>query len=177
MSIRRSACIHPRLAHAPNTSQPRAPKRIQLPMRRHFPLVTLLLLCAPLLAQGPSSSLFGDWRAPGGSIIRIAPCGHDVCATLAALSPQAPSRFDIHNPKSSLRTRPLCGLVIGRGFHTDAPNHATGGTLYDPKTGKTYHGEMTAKSTTLALRGYIGLPLFGRTENWTRSTPPRGCTA
>lgn len=79
---------------------------------------------------------------------------------------------DIHNPTPALRGRAICGLVIGRGFSLTDANHASGGTLYDPRTGKTYRGGMTMEGNRLHLRGYIGIPLFGASQTWTRETAP-----
>ena len=133
------------------------------------------LILAPFIGQTPyaqTSEVSGFWREPGGSAIHIAPCpapeANTLCATLVAIRAGAPSRFDIHNPNAALRSHPLCGLVIGRSFRLTSPHHAQGGTLYDPRNGKTYRGEMTSSATQLALRGYIGIPLFGRTETWSR---------
>ena len=41
------------------------------------------------------------------------------------------------------------------------------GTIYDPKSGKTYSCKMTIDGNKLKIRGYIGISLFGRTEVWT----------
>lgn len=130
---------------------------------------------APLFAA--ADSVLGDWREPGGSVIHIAPCGQEICATLSAVRKDAPSLFDIHNPDSSQHTHKLCGLVIGKGFHETTPGHAEGGTLYDPKSGKTYHGTMSAEGDRLELRGYVGIKLFGRSETWTRTSAPPPCPA
>lgn len=140
----------------------------------------LALLIAPLalaqnLAQNSAQPLLGDWREPAGSVIRIAPCGADLCLTLVHIRAGAPSQFDIHNPDPALQRRALCGLTIGRGFHASSPTHAQGGTLYDPKTGKSYHGEMSATGDQLALRGYIGMKAFGRTETWQRTGQSGAC--
>lgn len=132
-------------------------------------LLAFLLVSAAATAQQHASGLLGDWRDPGGSVIRIAPCGDDVCLSIARVRHDAPSQFDIHNPDASLRTRPLCGMTIGRGFRRTTPEHAEGGSLYDPKSGRTYRGEMTARGDRLDLRGYVGAKLFGRTETWTRA--------
>ena len=44
-----------------------------------------------------------------------------------------------------------------------------GGTVYDPKSGKTYSGKMTLVSPNkLDMRGFVGISLFGRTTTWTR---------
>ena len=114
----------------------------------------------------------GDWREPGGSIIAVAHCGTDICARLIAINHDAPSTVDAHNPDAALRSRPLCGLTIGTGFHLTDPAHADGGKLYDPKTGKTYKGSMTNDGDTLHLRGYVGVKAFGRTQDWVRTTAP-----
>ena len=142
---------------------------------------SLLLLSAALaassLCQAQSSPLLGDWREPGGSVIRIASCGDLLCARLVAISPQAPSPFDIHNPDPAKRSNRLCNLQIGTDFHPQGPNQAGDGQLYDPKTGKTYHGELTRDGDTLHLRGYIGIKAFGRTEDWARvSSPKASCS-
>ena len=118
----------------------------------------------------------GEWREPGGSVIRIAPCGADVCATLIQIRQGAPSQFDIHNHDAALRSRPLCGLRIGTGFHLNGPINASDGKLYDPKNGKTYSGSMASAGDTLNLRGYVLFSVFGRTESWTRVHGIAPCT-
>ncbi|HEY1646781.1 MAG TPA: DUF2147 domain-containing protein [Terracidiphilus sp.] len=135
-----------------------------------------LLSLARCTAAAQSSGVEGDWRDPTGSIIRIAPCGPHVCLWLVSLSPHAPSTTDVHNPEPGQRSRALCELEIGSGFTLRDPDHAAGGTLYDPKSGKTYHGAMTVERTAegskLELRGYVGIPLFGASQTWTRVTEP-----
>jgi hypothetical protein len=84
------------------------------------------------------------------------------------VSPKADSTMDIHNPDASLRARSLCALEIGSRFHASDASHASGGTIYDPKSGNTYRGTMVVDGDTLRLRGYIGISLFGRTEIWHR---------
>jgi uncharacterized protein (DUF2147 family) len=139
-----------------------------------------LLSLVPCAVPAQSSGVVGDWRDPTGSIIRIAPCGPHVCLWLVFLSPHAPSTTDVHNPEPGQRSRALCGLEIGSGFTLRDPDHAAGGILYDPKSGKTYHGTITAEGTAegtaqgskLELRGYVGIPLFGASQTWTRVTEP-----
>jgi uncharacterized protein (DUF2147 family) len=44
-----------------------------------------------------------------------------------------------------------------------------GGRVYDPESGKDYKGKLhLVDEKTLDLRGYVLIPLFGRTETWTR---------
>lgn len=88
---------------------------------------------------------------------------------LKSLNPEDANRVDINNPDPKKRDQSLLGLIIMRGFNFDGVNRWTGGQLYDPNTGKTYQGNLELIDTDkLALRGYVGVPLFGRTENWTR---------
>jgi uncharacterized protein (DUF2147 family) len=134
--------------------------------------VALTLVFLTLLTPaGPPSgkSVLGEWKTPNGSVVDIYKCGNNVCARLIEVSKQAPSHVDVQNPNPALRKRPLCGLEIGYGFHLTNENHAQDGRLYDPESGNTYSGWMTADGNTLQLRGYIGISLFGRTETWTRA--------
>ena len=125
---------------------------------------------APAPAQAPvqGGGVLGDWQEPGGSAIRVEVCGQDVCLRLVQLSPHEPHRVDGLNPDPAKRTRALCGLEIGSGFHLTDAADAEDGRLYDPKSGKTYNGLMQAEGDQLRLRGYVGIKAFGRTELWTR---------
>lgn len=116
-----------------------------------------------------SRGVMGFWREPEGSVIQIERCGDEVCAKLVAISKTAPAQVDGFNPDKALRTRSLCGLQIGRGFHLNGPDKADGGRLYDPKSGRTYRGALSSEAGTLHLRGYVGLKAFGRTEDWIRT--------
>jgi uncharacterized protein (DUF2147 family) len=129
-------------------------------------LLAALLLTAT--ANAPPAETAGDWQTPIGSVIRIQPCGTSVCAILVKLPSNAPETTDRENPDTALRSRPLCGLSIGTGFHQDDPTHLSGGHLYDPKSGHTYKGAIAAEGDALHLRGYIGISLFGRSETWKR---------
>lgn len=129
------------------------------------------------MAYAQAPGVRGYWREPSGSVLRIALCGHELCVDIAALNHGNRAFTDAHNPDPRLRNRPLCGLRIGEGFTEVDPQHARGGHLYDPKSGRTYSGQMTAEGNLLNLRGYVGLPIFGRTETWVRTTQPPACPA
>ena len=77
-------------------------------------------------------------------------------------------KTDKKNPKDQMKTQPLVELVILKGFNMDG-NTYEDGTIYDPNNGKTYDCKMTYKGKTLAIRGFIGLSLFGRTTIWERA--------
>jgi uncharacterized protein (DUF2147 family) len=65
----------------------------------------------------------------------------------------------------------IVGMEIVRHMHADG-DHWSGGEILDPETGKTYRATMKLVDggQKLVVRGYIGLPLFGRSQTWTRRT-------
>ncbi len=67
-----------------------------------------------------------------------------------------------------LKGKPLMGLVIIRNFHADG-NDWVGGTVIDPENGKEYKGKIwSVGDDKLSMRGFIGISMLGRTENWVR---------
>ena len=126
-------------------------------------------------AANAASGSTGDWKSPTGSVIRVYKCDADLCLKIVSLPPGAPESSDQLNPDASLRNRPLCGLVIGTGFHIKDTGHAEGGRLYDPKSGHTYKGTITADGDSLKLHGYVGISMLGRTETWQRVDAVAGC--
>lgn len=77
-------------------------------------------------------------------------------------------KVDDHNPDKNLQSRPILGLELLKDFTFDGDNVYEHGSIYDPKSGKTYSCKMTLKGDVLKIRGYIGISLLGRSENWTR---------
>jgi uncharacterized protein (DUF2147 family) len=135
----------------------------------------MLILATMLLLATPPGATYGYWETPTHTVLRVEPCGQDVCLRVVKLPPDAPATQDINNPDKSLRTRPICGLVVGTGFHSDGAGKLTDGHLYDPKSGHTYQGTITVDGDALHLRGYLGIALFGRSETWKRTAPVTAC--
>ena len=139
-------------------------------MKEPLYILLFMALCLPASLPAQSATLTGDWAEPGGSVIRVENCSTGLCMKLIFISPTAGGTSDVNNPSAALRGRSLCELQIGFNFRPEDNAHATGGTLYDPKSGRTYRGTMTLDGANLKLRGYIGTPLFGRTEVWHRAS-------
>lgn len=76
-------------------------------------------------------------------------------------------RKDLNNPTPSLRDRDLLGLELFTNFSFKNGTYE-GGKIYDPENGKTYDCKMSINGKNLKVRGYIGISLFGRTENFER---------
>ncbi|MDE2234090.1 MAG: DUF2147 domain-containing protein [Gammaproteobacteria bacterium] len=87
-------------------------------------------------------------------------------------------KVDRKNPDNKLRTRPIMGLPLLDGFHYAGDAVWRGGTIYDPESGKTYSCNITLmQDGSLRIRGYVGIPLFGRTEIWKRYHPDTATNA
>lgn len=76
-------------------------------------------------------------------------------------------KLDIHNEDPKKRHQPVLGLLILKGFRKEGNGRYTGGTIYDPKNGKTYSCKMELNGNKLDVRGYVGVSLIGRTDTWT----------
>jgi len=83
-------------------------------------------------------------------------------------------RTDIENPDEKLKSTPLIGLVNMKNFTFDGKEEWSGGTIYDPKNGKTYKCYIRFEGPNkLKIRGYVGVSMLGRNTYWTRTTPPQ----
>jgi uncharacterized protein (DUF2147 family) len=67
------------------------------------------------------------------------------------------------------QNQPILGLLFIEGMKQSGLDYE-GGTILDPETGKIYKASMSLdpSGTELTVRGYIGLPIFGRSQTWTR---------
>jgi len=78
-------------------------------------------------------------------------------------------KTDIYNPDDARHNDPVLGMLVLKNFNKDGEKGYEGGTIYDPKVGKTYKCKMTFEGDHLNVRGYIGFSLIGRTEVWTKA--------
>ena len=64
---------------------------------------------------------------------------------------------------------PIRGLVFIEGMKRSGLDY-DGRTILDPGSGKVYSASMTLSpdGTTLTVRGYLGLSIFGASQTWTR---------
>jgi len=131
------------------------------------------LSVAPCTATAASPA--GLWYAEGGAAqVQIEPCDAALCGRIVWLrSPfdeEGCDQRDRRNPDSALRDRPLIGLQVLTGLRTAADGQLwSDGTIYDPTSGRTYRCTAQLEGTDrLHLRGFIGIPLLGRTTTWIR---------
>lgn len=128
----------------------------------------LLLLTAPAIAADP---IEGEWVMPdGGSKVRIGPCSGSptqMCGVVSWLPADKVHDLDHRNPNAALQKRPIMGVPTILGFKQSAPGKWNGGKLYDPASGKTYSGKISANPDgTLKVQGCV--MMICEAETWKR---------
>jgi uncharacterized protein (DUF2147 family) len=154
-------------------------------MLKHLMLTTLLgsFVCVAG-AQSQPASVMGVWlvekKTAQVKIERCAnPANGPICGSIVRLiNPKGPDGTvvsedianDWHNADPRLRDRKVVGLVIIYNFKpTSDPNSFENGYIYNGDNGKTYNANISLQPDgTLRLRGYVGTPMFGETQIWTR---------
>ncbi|MGE0624262.1 MAG: DUF2147 domain-containing protein [Pseudomonadales bacterium] len=134
------------------------------------------LICALFVlgvAQAEETDVYGLWSG-GDSLLSIEPLlDGGLSMTIVALKDAVyrpdedlgvpgESRRDDRNPDASLRERPLLGLELLSGYRFEKGRWE--GRLYDPESGNTYSSRMERDGPRLKLRGYVGVPMLGRTR-------------
>lgn len=146
----------------------------------------VLLLGGAVLADAASAAtdpVFGRWVVEDGkAVIEIEPCGDAACGRLVWLkSPweaNGSPKSDAENPDPKMRRRPLCGLRLVTGLERADDGTWEDGEIYSTRDGRTYGIEIAPDGEDrLAVRGYVGISLLGKTQTWTRDSIRRGnCT-
>jgi uncharacterized protein (DUF2147 family) len=130
---------------------------------------------------GEGDEILGIWNNDDGRAkIEIFDCSGRFCGKIVWLGkPLYPPddklgmggkpRVDRENPDPAKKTRQILGLQIMDGFIYHGNAVWEKGHIYDPESGKTYQGKITLVSPQrLRLKGFVGIPLFGRSTTWTR---------
>jgi uncharacterized protein (DUF2147 family) len=139
---------------------------------RTLPLLLVLLVLRPAHA---AEEVFGRWVTPGVSaVVELAPCGDaaTLCGTIRwlwdAVDERGRPRLDSQNADTSLRTRPLVGLMVLSGLKPD-PAGGWQGRIYNPEDGQTYRATMKRRGAdALVIEGCV---LFVcRQQVWRRAS-------
>jgi uncharacterized protein (DUF2147 family) len=142
-------------------------------------ILTLLSLAAAARAETPEDAIVGDWYTPRREAkIRIYRCESSFCGKIVWIQKQEETGEvirDTNNPVKALRDRPVLGIEILREVRPQGGSVWSVGKLYDPKSGKSYKGKARLEGENkLVLRGYVLIPLFGRSETWIRADAQAG---
>ncbi|MFZ6876163.1 DUF2147 domain-containing protein [Undibacterium sp. Di27W] len=152
-------------------------------MKKTVPLVlsvlsTFIALAGlPLVAQAEESPV-GLWKSIDDksgkpkALIRITETAGELQGKIEKLFLEA----DVvdKNPKcdkceGANKDQPIVGMTILSGLKKDGDEY-TGGKILDPGNGKLYSSKLSIieNNKKLNVRGYIGAPMFGRTQTWLR---------
>ncbi len=141
-------------------------------------LATALLFCATA-AHAQSASPVGVWQSIDDetgrptALIRISDTGGTLSGTIQQLF-RKPDEDP--NPRCTACTdarkdQPIQGMTIVSGLRPAADGDGwDGGEILDPANGKTYKStlKLTDGGQKVVVRGYIGAPMFGRSQTWIR---------
>ncbi len=146
-----------------------------------FVLLAMLLLPVSFVFASDEDDILGIWDTPEKDCkIEIFRCRDKYCGKIVWLEePYYPADdrggmagrpvVDRENPDPNLRRRPLVGLQLLTDLTYVGKGAWEKGTIYNPDNGKTYGCKMILSSPgRLEVRGFIGIPLLGRTSIWTR---------
>ncbi|UVW29433.1 DUF2147 domain-containing protein [Massilia sp. H6] len=146
-------------------------------MRKLIGASLIAMLVAVPAAMAQNASPAGMWKTIDDetgkpkSLVRITDEGGVLTGKIEKL--YRPADQD-QNPKCTAcegtrKDQPLIGMTILSGLKKDG-NEYTGGEIIDPAKGKTYKSKAQLKDngTKLEVRGYIGAPMFGRSQTWVR---------
>ena len=111
-----------------------------------------------------ASVLVGRWLTEGGgAVIEFSSCGGALCGRIVGIRANRPG----NKLAVDWRGKPLCGLTIVQASRHEGD--AWFGRITDPRNGNIWKARLApAPDGTLHLRGYVGIPMLGQTQVWTR---------
>jgi len=139
-----------------------------------FAIIFAALNSSFTFSDGNDNKILGTWLNESGKAkVKIVKRGTKFYGKIIWLrdpnDESGKQKLDKENPKKELKTKPIVGLEILKGFKYVGDKKWEGGTIYDPENGKTYDCNIAMKdNNTLKIRGYVGISLLGRTTVWSR---------
>ncbi|MCD6735498.1 MAG: DUF2147 domain-containing protein [Burkholderiaceae bacterium] len=136
-----------------------------------------LALASPALRAQPADSPVGLWKNiddethKAKALIRITEKDGVISGRIEKILTDKPDAV-CDQCTDERKDQPVQGMLIVRGIrrNADEPGLFDGGRILDPNNGKEYRSQMrlVEGGRRLEVRGYIGAPLFGRTQTWIR---------
>ncbi len=110
-----------------------------------------------------SGSVLGRWLTrDGDGVFQIDRCGDALCGRLVGMRYSGSMPLDVHHT-------PQCNQQLIRQLRPAAEPGRWTGSITDPDSGDSYRATVWSPlPDTLKLRGYVLLPIFGQTQNWSR---------
>lgn len=148
-------------------------------MKKSFSLLIAFLLGSVIMVQAQSADrVLGYWLTQDGdSQVKIFKAKNgkyygNIKWLEEPYEEDGSEKRDDENPDEDLRSRPILDLQILKAFEYDEDDEEwIDGTIYDPKSGKTYSCYMwfeDGNEEVLHVKGFIGFSLLGKEVEWTR---------
>lgn len=142
----------------------------------------LMFFCVQAVFAASAPSPAGYWRTiddvtgQAKSIVRISIKGGQLFGQVVKLYPR-PGMLEVCEAcQGSMRNKPIRGMTVMYNLKQSSkdPSVWDKGSILDPKNGKVYHCyvQISPSGNELNVRGYVGMPLFGRTQTWQRVSGP-----
>jgi uncharacterized protein (DUF2147 family) len=119
-----------------------------------------------------SQTIFGKWKTIDDEtgkekgIVEIYESKDKVYGKIIEIFEQDKKHLKCEKCEGDYHNKPILGLNIIKGLKKNEDVYE-GGKIVDPKNGKSYHCKITLDGKDkLIVRGYIGIPLFGRSQIW-----------
>ncbi|MGN1232800.1 MAG: DUF2147 domain-containing protein [Candidatus Cryptobacteroides sp.] len=138
-------------------------------MKKLIVIIAAMIMSAAAMSAQNADAILGTFLSETGTgKIKVTKSEGKYIGTLIWTKDEG--ALDVKNPDKSLRAKVLVGKVILKDMTWDAnKGEWRGGTIYDPESGNTYKATVKLKENgDLTLRGYVGVPTFGRNSFWTR---------
>jgi uncharacterized protein (DUF2147 family) len=139
--------------------------------------VLALALAAALAASATETSPVGLWKTVDDvsgkprSLIRITESNGTLRGTIEKVftTPTENANPKCEKCEGALKNAPVIGLIILSDLRKDGDEYA-GGQILDPDNGKLYRSkiQLIEGGKKLSVRGYIGVPMLGRSQVWER---------
>lgn len=138
-------------------------------------LATGAVFASSAMAQSDPVELGIWYNHTGKGAVQVYRCMQDpsrLCGRIVWLkkktNDQGEPLTDGRNPKSSLRSRPICGLPVLGNLQRSSDGEWKGGWVYDPEKGQAFTASIRAKSAdVLTMTGYKGI--FFKSYGWKRA--------
>jgi len=139
-------------------------------------VATLSLVFAVKAVAATATSPVGTWATISDetkkkrAIVKITEQGNKLTGTIIKVFKEPGDTGMCHNCPKPFTGKKVAGLNFLWDLKETGQNTWTGGRILDPKTGKIYKAKQTVNKdgNSLFVRGYIGIPLLGRTQTWVK---------
>jgi uncharacterized protein (DUF2147 family) len=137
-------------------------------------IIAFLSIIFSAKAQKNADDIVGVWLTGSGKAhVKIDKVGNYYFGRIAwlkePLNELGKPKLDKNNEDVTKRNKAIMGMQLLGGFEWKNDNLWDNGNIYDPENGIMYKCKIDLDNfTTMNVRGFIGISLFGRTDIWKR---------